>query len=486
MLINTHLNPKGAAWKGPRDWKKESSSSFLAPDHFQPSDIKTPFGKLLPRDPRHGTQMSLDLDVEVIAAHQFPVAGNEIHSPITSKLNFSCLDRDGSHFSDRFEVLRRAGEARSTNAAGITIDPKWLDEVKSFLGPESILRVQTLVGADSSTSEDRFATLASVVAGGSDEVAVVPDYGALRRGDNDAFLSEVKNLLDISGEVPLKLVIDVNSLSEEEIRRAAGLAEQAGVRFVRTDTGLSDNDGPLFGGLERSPVETAKLLQEACGLNIEFAGGVSTLAECKEISGLLKGRRVRFDSQLAGHIAEQEAERQQDGRGVDDKHLAAEMKTEIGASTLAERELLMAHFEEKIQSAQQAGKPVVYLSVPVRGNDAADFDSNVAKAKELVETAEKAGVAYIDPFEVEGTPILTSKGISARAVQELLMDPASGLWPRVLAKCDAIAHAPNWKFSTGAREEQAMADIWDIPNWDGQAPVALKSDKVADHGFYLV
>jgi deoxyribose-phosphate aldolase len=425
------------------------------------------------------------MDIPKIDAPTFPVSGNELHLGLTSKLNFNGLLITGQDQSSRAAMLNLAGQAQNHHAACLTLTPDWVAEVDRELGPTRTLRLQALIGARAGSPQEREEELQLSLRAGADEVAVIPDLQLLKSGQEKELTEQLRRLVEQAGDVPLKMVLETPQLTDEEIRRAANVAEQAGVRFLRTDSGLPDNLGPLFGERHRTPLDQARLLKEATSLPIEFSGGVLSLADCQAISRTLSDRRLRFESPQASDIVAQETEQVRQRRLDETKALAAEMKADEGHLTLRERENLLHHFEEKIARAHAQGQPVVYLSVPVRTNDAADFDSNLEKAHQLVQATEARGVAYVDPFEVEGTPILTSKGISHRAVQELLMDPASGLWPRVLAKCDAIAHTPNWRFSTGAREEQLMADAWGIPLWDGQSALTIKSDKPEDGGFYL-
>lgn len=482
LLSNSHRHGPPNDARSPRPTQQlDLFSSAQQPPHAIPG----PYGKLFPGD-RKVKQYELPLGADRVEAPDFPTAGNEIHSSVTAKLNFNGLNRPGSELLDSVKVLDRARQGNRLKAGAITVEPHRLDEVRNYLGPNAVLRVQTLVGKDVESPEVRLAEIRNAVLGGADELAVVLDYSRLFSGDKVGFREELEDLREAAGEVPLKLVFDGRRQTDKEIADIAKVAEEAGITYLRTASGLPEYSGPLFGETHRSPLQLANLLKGVTKLNIEFASGITSLDQTRAISAVLDDRRLRFESLSAEEIADTESQRLRDLQKGESQSLGQEMRGSAGLNSLEEREKLMRHFENKVSEARQAGKPLVYLSVPVRSNDAGDFESNLTRATELVAKAEEAGVAYIDPFEVEGTPILTSKDISGRAVQELLMDPSNGLWPRVLGMCDAIAHAPNWKFSTGAREEQLMADVWGIPVWDGTAQAVVKDDKPLEPTFFLV
>lgn len=451
---------------------QSETSAVASLDSFRPATIQTPFGKLVPSAPEPA-QLELDLGLEKPdAAIALPLAGNEIHGNITPKLNFSTLNLDESGPLRNEAILRTVREAKDNCVGAVTVLPSQMGIVRQELGENSILRVQAFI--DGSLG-DKLEQIRQSRSEGVDELAIRPNYNTLVSGRSDEFLKELQTLVAAAGKVPVKMVLDLDRLSDSQVADSCKLAEQAGCRFIRTQQNTVSPYGELFDPGRRTLGQSARLVAESCSLGVELASDVDSLADCQLANELLKGRRVRFESGLTDRIVAQERAELRGSMDFEQAKLNEEMQTDAGRSSLVEREKLLQHFVAKIDQAHAEGKPVVYLSVPVRGNDAANFEQNVAAHNALVQTAADAGVAYVDPFEVEGTPILTNKGISHRAIQELLMDPATGMWPQVLGRCDAIAHAPNWKFSTGAREEQLMADVWGIPNWDGQGTLSIRN-----------
>ncbi len=444
--FSTNVQKKAFASLGSKPVPAES----VVADQASVGAIRTAFGALIPRPVKATSSESRDV------SKGLPIAGNEIHSSNSSKLNF-VLAADSSADA----AIELAKQATDLRAGALTLPVANISAVREQIGENSILRLQTLTG--NSTAQ-----VSAAVAQGADEIAVQGfDFAGL--GSSSSAVQELKDLIAAADGRLLKLEVDPASLSSAQLLESAQAAQDAGLRFLRV----------------KGAPESALGLAGQVKIGLEFSEGVSSAAEIGTLSQSFKGHRLRFESSNASAIVEQEYATLQSSRSHDQAGLDSDMATPDGQLALGEREKLKAYFGDKIAKAHSEGKPIVYLSVPVRGNDAGTFEENIAAHHSLVESANASGLAFVDPFEVEGTPILTSLKISHRAIQELLMDPMTGMWPEVLGKCDAIAHVPNWKYSTGAKEEQLMADSLGIPNWDLKSVVELKRNQ-AHEGCFIV
>lgn len=72
---------------------------------------------------------------------------------------------------------------------------------------------------------------------GCGELDMVIDQSWLRSGREELVLAEISSIVGLCGKVPLKVILEVNNLSDEQIRRGCELAEQAGAAFVKSGTG---------------------------------------------------------------------------------------------------------------------------------------------------------------------------------------------------------------------------------------------------------
>jgi deoxyribose-phosphate aldolase len=78
----------------------------------------------------------------------------------------------------------------------------------------------------------------SVMRLGAQEVDVVTNMGLLRSGRDEPFVEELRALGGLTGDLPLKAILEVGHLSREDLARGTRLCCEAGVQYVKTGTGF--------------------------------------------------------------------------------------------------------------------------------------------------------------------------------------------------------------------------------------------------------
>ena len=123
-------------------------------------------------------------------------------------------------------------------------------------------------GAD--TMEIKVATAKQMLSLGVNEVDMVINIGALKSGRYDLVRDDIRAVVDACS-VPVKSILEVAYLTDDEIRIASRLAVEAGVAFVKTGTGWANKP---------TTVETIKLIKSEIGdsAKIKAAGGVRDLS----------------------------------------------------------------------------------------------------------------------------------------------------------------------------------------------------------------
>ena len=123
-------------------------------------------------------------------------------------------------------------------------------------------------GAD--TTEIKVLTAKQMLSLGVNEVDMVINIGALKSGKYDLVRDDIKAVVDACG-VPVKSILEIAYLTDDEIRIASRLAVEAGVAFVKTGTGWANKP---------TTVETIKLIKSEIGdaARIKAAGGVRELS----------------------------------------------------------------------------------------------------------------------------------------------------------------------------------------------------------------
>lgn len=123
-------------------------------------------------------------------------------------------------------------------------------------------------GAD--TTASKVATAKQMLALGVNEVDMVINVGALKSGKYDIVKDDIKAVVDCCN-VPVKSILEIAYLTDDEIKIGSRLAVEAGVTFVKTGTGWASKP---------TTVDTIKLIKSEIGnsAKIKAAGGVRELS----------------------------------------------------------------------------------------------------------------------------------------------------------------------------------------------------------------
>lgn len=114
---------------------------------------------------------------------------------------------------------------------------------------------------------------------GCDELDMVINVGALKSGETDIVYEDIKAIVDLAGDIPVKAIIEIAYLTEEEIRLASRIAVDAGVTYVKTGTGW---------GPRPTTAETIRIIKDEIGEEalIKAAGGTRKLSTVLEMVDL--------------------------------------------------------------------------------------------------------------------------------------------------------------------------------------------------------
>jgi len=123
-------------------------------------------------------------------------------------------------------------------------------------------------GAD--TTEIKVETARQLLTMGCDELDMVINVGELKSGNHDAVYRDIQAVVKAAGDVPVKSILEISYLTDEEIISGSRIAADAGVIYVKTGTGWADKP---------TTVRTIELIRQAIGDRtlIKAAGGVRSL-----------------------------------------------------------------------------------------------------------------------------------------------------------------------------------------------------------------
>ena len=130
-------------------------------------------------------------------------------------------------------------------------------------------------GAD--TQFMKLATAKEMLSIGCRELDMVINVSALKSGEYRVVEDDIRAIVEAAGEIPVKAIIEICYLTDDEIRRASEIAVRAGAAFLKTGTGW---------GPKPTTVETIRLIKETIGdaACIKAAGGIRDLDTMLEMA----------------------------------------------------------------------------------------------------------------------------------------------------------------------------------------------------------
>lgn len=183
--------------------------------------------------------------------------------------------------------------------ASVCIPPCYVKKAKEYVGDK--LAICTVIGFPNgynTTTVKEFETK-DALANGADEIDMVINIGALKAGDDEYVLNEIKTLKKACGNKILKVIIETCLLTDEEKIKMCRIVTEAGADFIKTSTGFS-KAGAMFADI--------KLFSENIGEGVKMkaAGGISSMDDAEEFIRL--GAERLGTSRIVKIVKKQEAE----------------------------------------------------------------------------------------------------------------------------------------------------------------------------------
>jgi deoxyribose-phosphate aldolase len=154
--------------------------------------------------------------------------------------------------------------------ASVCINPCWVRRCAEVLAGSGVL-VCTVVGfpLGASAPEVKAYEARRAIEDGACEVDMVQNVGALKSGDDALVQRDIAAVAAVCHDLGarLKVILETCFLSDDEIVRAARIAQRAGADFVKTSTGFAS------GG---ATAEHVALMRRTVGptMGVKASGGV--------------------------------------------------------------------------------------------------------------------------------------------------------------------------------------------------------------------
>lgn len=162
-------------------------------------------------------------------------------------------------------------EAGENNFLGVCINPAYVKMAKTALEGTDV-KVVTVIGfpLGANKTEVKAFEASCAVADGADEVDMVINVSALKDKDYDYVREDIKAVKIASKTSPLKVILETDLLTQDEIKKACELCIEAKADFVKTSTGFVKNG-------VGAKAEDVKLMYETVsnsGLKVKASGGI--------------------------------------------------------------------------------------------------------------------------------------------------------------------------------------------------------------------
>lgn len=192
-------------------------------------------------------------------------------------IDISCVQAQHAR-ADIDELVRQAVAGGFVSAHVL---PEWLGYLREKLEGTGVLAGSPVsFPSGGATTPTKVAEASELLALGAQELDVVVAIGRLRSGDDDYVTRELAAIVEVvDGRVPLRAILEVGRLDDDDIRRGVDAAIAAGVPWIKTGTGWS--------GVPTSIAHIRLIAERAAGrAALKAAGGIRELETVRAMAEL--------------------------------------------------------------------------------------------------------------------------------------------------------------------------------------------------------
>ncbi len=174
------------------------------------------------------------------------------------------------------QFLKLFEEAKEHKFFGVCVNPAYVKLAKENLAGSDV-KIVTVVGFPLGASSSKVTAFEAKTAleDGADEIDMVINVSAMKDKNYDYVVEDIKTVKAACGNHLLKVILETDLLTKEEIKKASELCVEAGADLVKTSTGF------VKGGVGAKP-EDVKIMHDTVaphGLMVKASGGVRTKEE---------------------------------------------------------------------------------------------------------------------------------------------------------------------------------------------------------------
>jgi deoxyribose-phosphate aldolase len=170
------------------------------------------------------------------------------------------------------EVNAVADAARKYRFLAAFSMPCYTEYLVKLLERENDILVGGAVGFPSGadTTETKVFQAKELLKAGADEIDMLINVGRLLSGDDAEVQKDIEAVSAAAGGKPVKCILEVAYLTDEQIRRGVRIVMRTGAAYVKTGTGWAQKP---------TTVDIIKLIKDVAGdkIKVKAAGGITRL-----------------------------------------------------------------------------------------------------------------------------------------------------------------------------------------------------------------
>lgn len=185
----------------------------------------------------------------------------------------------------REDLLRQTQEAIALKVGTICVNPVNAAVIEPLLeGTDTTLCVVADFPFGQSTTASRVQQIKTILDSSSPtDIDLLANYALLKDGNDEAFIEDLKACREVAKDVIFKVILEVDALTEDEVRRGVRACIAAGADYAKTSSGF-------YPGGERKGAtpDVVKIMVDEAGddISIKASGGIRTRERFLELLAL--------------------------------------------------------------------------------------------------------------------------------------------------------------------------------------------------------
>ncbi|MBR2299238.1 MAG: deoxyribose-phosphate aldolase [Alphaproteobacteria bacterium] len=169
------------------------------------------------------------------------------------------------------DFIKLFDEAKTHHFLGVCVNPAYVKTAKEYLKGTEV-KIVTVVGfpLGANLPVVKAFEAKKAIEDGADEIDMVINVTNIKNKDWDAVLEDIETVKEACENTPLKVILETDLLTRDEIEKASILCIEGKADFVKTSTGF------VKGGVGAKAEDVALMAKivKPYGLKVKASGGI--------------------------------------------------------------------------------------------------------------------------------------------------------------------------------------------------------------------